>query len=81
MKNRLRRIIAIRLHCNSESKIKPIKNYLNLFINTILNHISIRSRLVSQPRNKLISKSEQLFNVSDLSAITFGVILPPNPLG
>ena len=46
---------------------------MNLFI------ISTRSRLVSQPKNKLISNSEQLFNATDLSPITFGVILPPNP--
>ena len=37
---------------------KPIKKYLDLFINTSLNHMSIRSRLVSQPRNKLIFNSE-----------------------
>ena len=34
---------------------KPINNYLNLFINTSLKHISIRSHLVRQPKNKLIS--------------------------
>ena len=43
--------------------------------------MSIRSRIVSQPRNKSISNSEQLFNALDLSPITFGVILPPNPRG
>ena len=37
----------------------------------------IRSRLVSQPNNKLISHSEQLFNTTDLSPITFTVVLPP----
>ena len=37
---------------------KPIKNFLDLFINTSLNHMSVRSRLVSQPNNKLISNSE-----------------------
>ena len=43
--------------------------------------MSIRSRLVNQPKNKLISNSEQSFNAMDLSPITFGVILPLNPLG
>ena len=43
--------------------------------------MSIRSRLVSQPKHKLISKDEQLFNAKGLSPITFGVILPPNPRG
>ena len=67
---------------NSENKIaKPIKNYLDLFTNTCLNHMSIRSSLESQPNNKLISNSEQLFNATDLSPIAFGVILPPDPRG
>ena len=66
------------LNDNSENKIgKPIENYLDLFINTSLNQTSIRSCLVSQPKNKLGSNSEQLFNATDLSPITFGVILPP----
>ena len=68
------------LNDNSENKINPIKNYLDLFINTSLNHMSIRSHLVSQPKNNLIS-SEQLFNTMDLSPITYGVILPPNLRG
>ena len=42
---------------------------------------SIRSCLVSQPNIKLNSKSEQLFNSTDLSPITFGVILPPKLRG
>ena len=54
---------------------------MDLFINTSLNHMSIRSRLVSQSKNKLISNNEQVFNATDLSPITFGVILPPNPRG
>ena len=54
---------------------------MDLFINTSLNHISIGSRLVSQPNNRLISNSKQLFNATDLSHITFGVILPLNPCG
>ena len=43
--------------------------------------MSIRSCCVSQPKNKLISNSEQLFNAMDLSPITFGVISPLNPRG
>ena len=66
------------LNCGSESKIKPIKNYPDLFINISLNHMSIRSCLVSQPNSKLIWNDEQLFNAIDLSPITFSVILPPN---
>ena len=46
----------IQAHC--ENNIKPIKNYMDLFINTSLNHVSIRSRLLSQPKHKLISNSE-----------------------
>ena len=66
------------LNLNNENKIaKPIKNYLDLFINTSLNHISIRSRLVNQPNIKLKLNSEQLFNATDLSPITFGLIFPP----
>ena len=54
------------LNCNSENKIaKPIKDYLDLFINTSLNHTYIRSHLVSQPKNKLISNSEHLINATD----------------
>ena len=76
----LDKLSVICLNCDSENKIgKPIKNYLDLFINTSLNHMSIRSRLVSQPKNKLFFYSEQLFNDTDLSPISFGVILPPNP--
>ena len=61
------KLVVTCLNDNSENKIaKPIKKYLDLFINTILNHISIRSCLVSQPKNKLISNSEQLFNATDL---------------
>ena len=67
---------------NSENKIvKPFKNYLDLFINASLNHMSIRSCLVSQLKNKLISNSEQLSNATDLLTITFGAILPPNLWG
>ena len=39
--------------------------------------MSIKSRLINQPKNKLISNNEQLFNATDLLSITFGVILPP----
>ena len=40
--------------------------------------MSIRSHLVSQPKHKLISNNEHLFNVLDLSSTTYGVILSPN---
>ena len=43
--------------------------------------MSIWSCLASQPNNQLNSNSEQLFNATDLSPITFGVILPPNLCG
>ena len=66
---------------SSSYDIKTIKNYLDPFINTNLNYISIISHLVSQPKNKYISKSEQIFNATDLSPITFGMILYPNPRG
>ena len=46
------------LNYDSENKIaKLIKNYLDFFINTSLNHMyirSIRSRLIRQSNNKLI---------------------------
>ena len=72
-------LFVICLNSDSENKIgKPIKNYLDLFINTSLNHMSFRSRLVSPTKNnKSISNSEQLLNATDLSPITLGVILPP----
>ena len=54
---------------------------MDLFINTSLNHMSIRFRLVSQPNNKLNSKSEQLFNTTDLLPIPFVVISPPKVRG
>ena len=38
--------------------------------------MSIRSRLVIEPNKNLKLNSEQLFNATDLSPITFGVILP-----
>ena len=54
------------LNENCENKIRePIKNYLELFINASLNHMCIRYCLVSQPQNKLISNSEQLFYATD----------------
>ena len=75
-------MFVICLNCDSKNKIgKPIKIYLNLFINTSLNHMPTRSRLISQSENKLISHNEQLFNATDLSPIIFGVILPPNLRG
>ena len=54
---------------------------MDLLINTSLNYMSIRSRLVTQPRNKPVSNSEKLFNTTDLSPITFDVVLPLNPSG
>ena len=45
---------------NSDKKAKSIKNYLDLCINTSLNHMSIRSRLVSQLNQNLKLNSEQL---------------------
>ena len=72
---------VICLNENSQNKIKPSIPYLDLFINASLYHMSIRSRLVSQTKNKLISNSEQLFNATYLLPVTFGVILPPNPRG
>ena len=63
---------------NSANKIaKPIENNSDLFINTSLNQMSIRSCLISQPKIKLISHSEQLFNDTNLSPNIFSVILPP----
>ena len=41
----------------------------------------MRSRLVSQPSNKSISNTQQSLNATDLSPITFGVILPPKQCG
>ena len=70
------------LNDNNENKIvKPIKNYLDLFINTRFIHLSIRSCLVSRPKIKLISNREKLFNAKDLSPNTSIVIFPPNPCG
>ena len=66
-------------HDSENKRAKPIINCLNLFIYTSLNHMFIRSCLVSQFKNKFISNSEQLFNAIDLSPITFGIILPPYP--
>ena len=59
------------LNCDSKNKLeKLINNYLDLFINTSLNHMSIRSHLVWTPKNKLISNNEQLFNSTKLSPTT-----------
>ena len=43
--------------------------------------MSIRSHLISQHKNKLISNSGQSLNATDLLPITFGVILPPKLCG
>ena len=50
---------------------------MDLFINTILNHMSIRSCPICQPKNKLKSNNEQSFSAIDLSPFTFNLILPP----
>ena len=48
---------------NSDKVKKPIKNYFDLFINTSLNHMSIRSCLVSQSNNnKSISNNIKLYS-------------------
>ena len=62
---------------NSDKITKPFKNYLDHFINTSLKHMSIRYCLVSQSNKKSKLIGEQLFHSTDLSPITFGVILPP----
>ena len=49
------------LNDNSDKIAKP----------TSLNHMSIKSRLVSQPNKKLKLNNEQLNNSTDLSPITF----------
>ena len=54
---------------------------MDLFSNSTLSHISINSRLVSQPKNKFISNKDELFNTTDISPITFGVNLPPKRRG
>ena len=47
---------------------------MDLFINTSLNHISVRCRLVSQPNNKFISNNEKIFNAMALLPITCRII-------
>ena len=71
-------LFVTRLHSNSKTKIaKPIKIYLDLFINTRLNHMSIRYRHVSLPNNTLNSNSAQPINSTNLLPIIFGVIWSP----
>ena len=60
---------------------KPIENYLDLFINISLNCTSIRSRLVSQPTNKLNSNHETKYNSTDFSFMTLGITVNPNLCG
>ena len=43
--------------------------------------MSVTSRLVRQPKIKLTANTEQLFNDTESSPITFGVILPPKLCG
>ena len=66
---------------NSDKIAKQIKNNLDLFINTSLSHMSIRFCFESQPNKKLKLNSELSINSTDLSPITFGVILPPKLRG
>ena len=61
--------------------LKNQLNFLHLFINVSLNHMSIICHLVSQPKNKLVSNNRQLFDSMNLLPIIFGVNLPPNPRG
>ena len=45
------KLVVSCINSDSKNKIgKLIKNYLDLFIYTSLNHLSIRSHLVSQPK-------------------------------
>ena len=67
-------LFVICLNDNSDKIGKPIKNYLDLFINTTLNNMSITSRLVSQSKSSIILNNEQLYNAMDLLPITFGQI-------
>ena len=54
---------------------------MDLLICTSLNQISIRSRLVSQPKTKSISNNEQIFNVMDLLPSTFLIIVTSDEFG
>ena len=66
-KIRMKKLFVTCFNCDSKYKIeKTIKNYIDLFINTSVNHMSIRSHLVSQPKNKLISNNKRFFNATDL---------------
>ena len=53
-----RELFVTCLNDNSDKLKKPIENYLDLFIDTSLNHISIRSHLVSQPNKNLKSNNK-----------------------
>ena len=55
-------LFVICLHSSENKLEKLIENNLDLFVNTILNCIFIRFRLISQPKDKLISNNGQLFN-------------------
>ena len=81
-KTGLDKLFVTCLNSNSKTELgKPIKNFLDLFINTSLNHMSIRSCLVIQPNLKLKLNGEQSINASDLLPITFGVSVPPKLRG
>ena len=72
-------LFATWLNENNKNQIeKPINYFLDLLIHTSLNHMSIRSHLISESKNKLISSIEHLFNATYLSPITFGIIFSPN---
>ena len=51
-------LFVTHLNDNSDEIAKPIENYLDLLL-ILENHMSIRSRLVSQPNKKLKLNSEQ----------------------
>ena len=63
------------LNDNSDKITKPIRNYLDLFINTNLNHKSIRSVIVSQPNKNFSSINGQLFNAMVLSPIWLNTLV------
>ena len=53
-------LFVICLNYNSHRMGKPINHYLDLFINTSLNHMLITTRLISKPNNNLKLNCEQL---------------------
>ena len=55
------KIFVTRLNSNSDKLDKPINYYLDGFIITSLNHMSIRSHLMSQQKNEQIFNNERNF--------------------